>query len=411
MEDCETWLADCAEITCTKENRDVLVLSSPERTCDPLPLPPPPPNRRDVCRVIQELLEHGEWIEVFDAASQCPFYYCAASGLSTWSLEFIGERILLAQLCGQHPDTAQPNSPSWREKILSLYQNYNPSKIGIVDDLLQKYRGNEGELWRNLKSKYASPSNASPKISPLSTQAKTRSTHSSEGMRHQSPTMPLAKTPKPATLTSQATPSSNASQKNAQVKTPRSTHSSEGMRHQSPTMPLAKTPRPATLTSQATPSSNASQKNVDRSTQVKTPRSTHSSEGMRHQSPTMPLAKASSAAILVNSLTTHLSASERAEKKALRILTSTKFSPPNCSTPRGTSWQQELDRREKENLSRRQLFAQQREEAKSRRRKIEACHSSESRSTSVPPRPHFDASSPLAASGWKVSRLIAPRLK
>lgn len=41
-----------------------------------------------------------------------------------------------------------------RDMLLSFYQQKNPSKIAEVEKLLEKYRGNEEQMFRNLAKKY-----------------------------------------------------------------------------------------------------------------------------------------------------------------------------------------------------------------------------------------------------------------
>ncbi len=41
-----------------------------------------------------------------------------------------------------------------RDMLVGFYQNYNPSKIAEVDKLLEKYRGSEEQMFRNLAKKY-----------------------------------------------------------------------------------------------------------------------------------------------------------------------------------------------------------------------------------------------------------------
>lgn len=48
--------------------------------------------------------------------------------------------------------TFQGRNP--REMLVSFYQQKNPSKVAEVDKFLQKYRGNEEQMFRNLAKKY-----------------------------------------------------------------------------------------------------------------------------------------------------------------------------------------------------------------------------------------------------------------
>jgi hypothetical protein len=42
-----------------------------------------------------------------------------------------------------------------REILLSFYQQHNPQKVSEVDKLLEKYKGNEEQMFRNLAKKYS----------------------------------------------------------------------------------------------------------------------------------------------------------------------------------------------------------------------------------------------------------------
>lgn len=46
------------------------------------------------------------------------------------------------------------NGKSARELLIEFYQNHNPAKVDEADRLLEKYRGNEDTLFRNLAKKY-----------------------------------------------------------------------------------------------------------------------------------------------------------------------------------------------------------------------------------------------------------------
>jgi len=46
------------------------------------------------------------------------------------------------------------NGRTARDLLLQFYQEKNPSKVGEVDKLLMKYRGNEEQMFRNLAKKY-----------------------------------------------------------------------------------------------------------------------------------------------------------------------------------------------------------------------------------------------------------------
>jgi len=57
-----------------------------------------------------------------------------------------------AMQTGATQNSLQGKDP--RQMLLQFYQQYNPSKLGEVDKVLTKYKGNEEQLFRNLAKKY-----------------------------------------------------------------------------------------------------------------------------------------------------------------------------------------------------------------------------------------------------------------
>ena len=43
---------------------------------------------------------------------------------------------------------------AWRERIVAVYEEHNPSKLDSVDRLLASYTGREAELLRRIEEKY-----------------------------------------------------------------------------------------------------------------------------------------------------------------------------------------------------------------------------------------------------------------
>lgn len=54
----------------------------------------------------------------------------------------------------ESPETVAMKNPN-RDRLVAFYEKYNPSKLSTVDETLQKYRGQEDELFRKLEAKYA----------------------------------------------------------------------------------------------------------------------------------------------------------------------------------------------------------------------------------------------------------------
>lgn len=67
-------------------------------------------------------------------------------------------------------------TPSLRDRLIDMYRQHEPSKILLVDELLDRYAGNEGELWRHVTAKYLTrTATGSPPPSARSTTAQSSS--------------------------------------------------------------------------------------------------------------------------------------------------------------------------------------------------------------------------------------------
>lgn len=139
--------------------------------------PPPPPPQGAIDSAVEHLMSRGGWRRAFDATTGAAYFYDSGNpSMRTWNLHaWVEHDMVLAELRGAGFDAAplspnvegHPTAFEWREKVVSLYQRFNPAKLLVVDELLQRYEGRELELWRNLVSKYGTQQADAGAVSPM----------------------------------------------------------------------------------------------------------------------------------------------------------------------------------------------------------------------------------------------------
>uniref|UniRef100_A0A7S1QT17 Uncharacterized protein n=1 Tax=Neobodo designis TaxID=312471 RepID=A0A7S1QT17_NEODS len=133
-------------------------------------VPRPPPCQKAMSERAEELLATGKWARAVDPETGADFFFDVCKPqLRTWNLAgWVEHQFVLHEAMSEPREAPPPVSDDsagseehWRERIVHLYEQYNPSKLPVVDELLSRYAGREQELWRNLMSKYGA-GDASP---------------------------------------------------------------------------------------------------------------------------------------------------------------------------------------------------------------------------------------------------------
>ena len=89
------------------------------------------------------------------------------------------------------PSKPAAGTPNYSALLTDFFQTHNPSKVGNVDKVLIKYKGQEEKLFRTLAHKYGA-------VNPLSDDAGSKATPSSTAGGLSSPALSLSSMPTPA---------------------------------------------------------------------------------------------------------------------------------------------------------------------------------------------------------------------